>query len=116
VAAGRGGEGFCVGALRGEDGQETRVVAEVGAVLADVGVGAGALGGSPQPGPGSGGGQRDGMGIGRIRLAALPGRKHPHPRRQLGRHIDDSLPISDLGLAGKDQVQRRIWREQIAKA
>lgn len=48
---------------------------------------------------GPGGNQRDGVGIGRICLPALPGREHAHPRRQLGRHIDDSLPVRDQPLS-----------------
>jgi hypothetical protein len=48
---------------------------------------------------GPGGDQRDGVGIGGISLAALPGREHPHPRGQLGRHVDDSLPVSDQSLS-----------------
>jgi hypothetical protein len=45
---GVGGERFGVGALGGEDRQEALLGAEVGAVLADVGVRAGALGGGAQ--------------------------------------------------------------------
>src|SRR6266436_9878325 len=48
---GVGGEGFGVGALQWHDGQEAGVVAEVRAVLADIGVGARALGGGAQAVP-----------------------------------------------------------------
>ena len=51
AGVGVGGEGGGVGALGGQDGQEGRFGAEVGAVLADVGVGAGALGRGAQAVP-----------------------------------------------------------------
>jgi hypothetical protein len=47
-----------------------------------------------QPGhPGRG--QRHRVRVGGIGLAALPGGEHPHPRRQLGGHIDDLLTIGE---------------------
>ena len=45
------GELLGVGSLGGEDGEHAGLGAEVGAVLADVGVGADALGGGPQAVP-----------------------------------------------------------------
>src|SRR6266446_7929058 len=48
AGGGVGGQGFGVGALQLQHGQEAGFVAEVGAVLADVGVGARALGGGAQ--------------------------------------------------------------------
>src|SRR5437867_10717284 len=48
AGGGVGGEGFGIGSLQLQDGQEAGVVAEVRAVLADVGVGARSLGGGAQ--------------------------------------------------------------------
>ena len=39
--------------------------------------------------------QSDRVGIGRIGLAALPGREHPRPSRQLGRHVHDVLAVGE---------------------
>src|SRR6266571_1053892 len=51
AGGGVGGEGLGVGALQLQHGQEAGFVAEVRAVLADVGVGARALGGGAQAVP-----------------------------------------------------------------
>ena len=48
----------------------------------------------PQPGH-AGSGQRNRVRVGGVGLAALPGGEHPHPRRQLGGHIDDLLTIGE---------------------
>ena len=39
--------------------------------------------------------QRDRVGVSVIGLAALPGGEDPHPRRQLGGHIDHRLALGD---------------------
>jgi hypothetical protein len=38
------------------------------------------------------------VGVDRVGLAALAGVEHPHPRRQLGRHIQDSFAVGDQAL------------------
>ena len=48
----------------------------------------------PQPGhPGAD--QRDRVRVGGVGLAALPGREHPGPGRQLGRDVDDLLAVGE---------------------
>jgi hypothetical protein len=38
------------------------------------------------------------VGVDRVGLAALAGIEHPHPRRQLRRHVQDGFPVGDQTL------------------